>query len=461
MSADASEPDAVAGVAPGAEVQTVLLRTPRDGTPIPITTARQLSAAVEGLANAHGPVAVDAERASGYRYSQRAYLVQLRRAGYGTVLIDPVSLPDLSAIDEALAEAEWILHAANQDLACLSELGMRPRQLFDTELVGRLLGSERVALGTMVEQYLGVHLEKGHSAADWSTRPLPSEWLDYAALDVELLIELRSVLHDELERAGKLAWAAEEFQAILDAPPPPPRSEPWRRISGIHSMRNRRQLAMARSMWDARDRQASERDVAPGRILPDAAIVAAVKASPGSAEELATLPIFNGPRQRRQSGYWFRALDEGRRLEEQALPSLSAAGTDPDAMPAPARWRDRDPAAAVRLAAVKDVVAKAAAKHHVVSQNLLAGEVIRRLAWRGVDPLGEAAVRERLSELGGRRWQIDLLAEPLTVALGEQPPSEVPTSDESPNEQAATEQPTSEQPTSEPPVPNAGKPETS
>ena len=165
-----------------------LLREPADGVPDPLESADELAALIEAMAGAHGPVAVDAERASGYRYSQRAYLVQLRREGAGTALIDPIALPALNGLSNALGDAEWILHAANQDLACLAEVGMHPASLFDTELAGRLLGDERVALGTMVEQHLGVRLEKGHSAADWSTRPLPRDWLVYAALDVELLI---------------------------------------------------------------------------------------------------------------------------------------------------------------------------------------------------------------------------------------------------------------------------------
>src|SRR3954469_9934640 len=300
-----------------------LLRTPRDGTPDPLSTPAELAVAAAGLAAGHGPVAVDAERASGYRYSQRAYLVQLRRAGYGTVLIDPIALPDLSSIDQALADAEWILHAASQDLTCLAEVGMRPRRLFDTELAGRLLGSERVALGTMVEQYLGISLEKGHSAADWSTRPFPGDWLNYAALDVELLIELREVLVRELERTGKLAWAEQEFEAVLNAGPPVPRSDPWRRTSGIHNLRSRRQLAMVRSLWQARDRLAAERDVAPGRTLPDAAILAAVKANPKSQADLGNVTVFSGPRQRRLAGYWFKALAEGREAPEDQLPPLS------------------------------------------------------------------------------------------------------------------------------------------
>jgi ribonuclease D len=397
-----------------------LLRAPREGAPDPLRNEAELLAAAERLAAGTGPVAIDAERASGYRYSQRAYLVQLRREGAGTFLIDPIELPDLGPIDAALADAEWILHAATQDLPCLAELGMTPRRLFDTELVGRLLGSERVALGTMLEQYLGISLEKGHSAADWSTRPLPHDWLVYAALDVELLIELREVLLDELQRTGKLSWAEQECDAILNAPASAPRSDPWRRTSGIHGLRTRRQLALVRSLWQARDRLASERDVAPGRTLPDTAIIAAVKANPAREPDLVALDVFHGPRQRKLGSYWFSALTAARELSEDELPQLSQSSNDPDAMPAQSRWRDKDPAAAVRLAACKDVVTRVADEERVVAQNLLAGEVTRRLAWRSVSPLTEDAVRTRLAELGARRWQIDLLAAELTQALDAQ-----------------------------------------
>ncbi|HEV2886788.1 MAG TPA: ribonuclease D [Jatrophihabitans sp.] len=416
----ASTPELPAMESAGPPVQ--FLRAPREGTPHPLTTAAELAEAAAGLAAGHGPVAIDAERASGYRYSQRAYLVQLRRAGYRTVLIDPIPLPDLSSIDRALADAEWILHAASQDLSCLAELGMRPRRLFDTELAGRLLGSERVALGTMVEQYLGVSLEKGHSAADWSTRPLPADWLNYAALDVELLIELREVLVAELERTGKLAWAEQEFAAVLNAGPSVPRSDPWRRTSGIHNLRSRRQLAMVRSLWQARDRLAAERDIAPGRTLPDAAILAAVKANPKDQADLGKVTIFSGPRQRRLTSYWFKALTEGRDAPDDQLPPLAQLSTDPDAMPSPARWREKDPAAAVRLAACKQVVTEVAAEQRLLSQNLLAGDVLRRLAWRSVTPVTEDGVRARMAELGARPWQIELLAGRLAAALLAPPP---------------------------------------
>ena len=225
---------------------SVPLLEPRDGLPPLIVSPEDLAEATARLRDGTGPVAVDAERASGFRYGHRAFLVQLRRNGAGTVLIDPVPCPDLSELDEALAGTEAVLHAANQDLPCLADLGFRPRQLFDTELAGRLLGYPRVGLGTLVEEVLGLSLEKTHSAADWSTRPLPAEWLKYAALDVEVLVDLRDALAAELAENGKTGWAQQEFAAVLAARPAPPRPDPWRRTSGIHRVRSRRSLAIVR-----------------------------------------------------------------------------------------------------------------------------------------------------------------------------------------------------------------------
>jgi ribonuclease D len=395
-------------------VENPVLREPRDGTPDPVTEPASLAAAALALRGGHGPVAVDAERASGYRYSQRAYLVQLRREGAGTVLVDPIELPDLSPLGTALGDAEWILHAANQDLPCLAEVGLRPPRLFDTELAGRLLGDERVALGTMVEHHLGLRLEKGHSAADWSTRPLPHDWLVYAALDVELLVALRAVLAAELERAGKTEWARQEFEAVRTAPPTPPREDPWRRTSGIHAVRSRRQLAAVRALWYARDDLAAARDIAPGRVLPDHAIIAAVRAEPQRPADLTKLPVFSGPRQRRETARWFGALARARDLPDDQLPPVTG-GLDP--VPPSSRWRDRAPDAADRLARCRQVVAALAEQHVILSQNLLASDVVRRIAWEPPRPSDQAAVGAELGRLGARPWQVELTAAPLAAAL--------------------------------------------
>src|SRR5205085_177345 len=315
------ELDTEATPAPEEEAPTAVpLLAPRDGLPTVIDTSRRLVEYAEALASGTGPVAVDAERASGYRYGQRAYLVQLRRTGAGTGLIDPVPLPDLSVIQEAIADEEWVLHAANQDLPCLADIGLVPKRIFDTELAARLAGLPRVGLGAVVESLLGFSLQKGHSAADWSTRPLPEEWLIYAALDVEVLVDLRDALAALLAEQGKTEWARQEFDAILAAGPPPPKADPWRRTSGVHGLRSRRQLGMLRSLWQARDDMARRRDIAPGRVLPDAAMVSAVQADPKNEGALLELPVFRGRANRKLVGTWFSAIARGRALPESELP---------------------------------------------------------------------------------------------------------------------------------------------
>jgi ribonuclease D len=396
------------------EAEVTPLLEPKDGIPPVVETAEALDRAIEALADGEGPVAVDAERASGYRYGQRAYLVQLRRRGSGTFLIDPVPCADLSALRTALTGTEMVLHAATQDLPCLAELGLVPDVLFDTELAGRLLGYPRVGLGTMVETVLGFTLEKGHSAADWSTRPLPADWLRYAALDVELLVELRDALREELDDSGKLGWAEEEFAAILSAPPKEPRQDPWRRTSGIHRLRTRRGLAVVRELWTARDRIARERDLSPGRVLSDAAIVEAALQLPKTPDDLSALSTFRGRNPRRHAPAWFRAVQRGRTLPDISLPEHSLPGEGP---PPAHRWAERDPAAAERLSAARTVVAALADEHNMPTENLLQPDTVRRLAWTPPDEVTEETVGLALTTLGSRSWQVELAATPLAKAL--------------------------------------------
>ncbi|MQA83609.1 MAG: ribonuclease D [Streptosporangiales bacterium] len=390
------------------------LLEPREGVPPVVETPQAFAEAIRRLAAATGPVAVDAERASGYRYGHRAYLVQLRRRGAGTMIIDPVACPDLSELDDALMDTEAVLHAANQDLPCLAELGFRPRRIFDTELAGRLLGYQRVGLATMVETVLGVRLEKAHSAVDWSRRPLPANWLRYAALDVELLIELRDALEEQLHATGKLAWSHEEFAAIAAAPPSAQRRDPWRRTSGIHRIRSRRALAGVRELWLARDRLARQRDLSPGRVLPDAAIIEAALAMPRSPGDLVRLPGFTGGAARNHVRLWFRALTRASKLPERALPELTLQSEGP---PPANRWGDRDPVAAERLAAARAVVAAIADEHEIPTENLVQPDAIRRLVWSPSSELSSEAVASELRNHGARPWQVRLVAIPLAKAL--------------------------------------------
>lgn len=393
----------------------VPLTEPTDGTPPVIEEPETLRAAADALAAGRGPVAIDTERASGYRYSQRAYLVQLRREGSGTHLVDPIALGgELAPLVSALSGTEWVLHAASQDLPCLAELELHPELLFDTEVAARLAGFDRVSLGALVERTLGYQLEKGHSAADWSRRPFPQDWLVYAALDVELLIELRALLRAELDGQGKLSWAHEEFEAIRTAAPPAPRAEPWRRTSGIHRVRNPRQLAAVRALWQARDALAHERDIAPGRVLPDSSIVQAARSAPQNEAELTALPVFGGKQQRRRSSRWMRALRTATQLPAAELPDPSPPHDGP---PPTNRWADRDPSAAARLAAVRAALTKIAEAHRLPVENLVLPDLVRRLCWNPPEDPDVPAIARSLRAGGAREWQVALTAETISDAL--------------------------------------------
>ncbi|WP_328409752.1 ribonuclease D [Streptomyces violaceus] len=390
------------------------LLEPREGIPPVIADETALTRMIAAFEAGTGPVAVDAERASGYRYGQRAYLVQLRREGAGSALIDPVACPDLSALGEALSGVEWVLHAATQDLPCLREIGMVPTRLFDTELAGRLAGFPRVGLGAMVEGVLGFVLEKGHSAVDWSTRPLPEPWLRYAALDVELLVDLRDALEKELDRQGKLEWARQEFDAIASAPPPEPRKDPWRRTSGMHKVRRRRQLAVVRELWQTRDRIAQRRDVSPGKVLGDTAIVEAALALPANVHALAALNGFGHRTGKRQLEQWQAAVDRAKALTEAQLPQPGQPVAGP---PPPRAWADKDPVAAARLSAARAGVSALAEQINMPQENLITPDTVRRVCWEPPVAVDAESVEAALTGHGARPWQVELVTPVLVEAL--------------------------------------------
>lgn len=370
--------------------------------------------AVESIRAGTGPIAIDAERASGYRYSQRAYLIQIYRRDAGTFLFDPPAIGDFQELNDVISSEEWILHAASQDLTCLREVGLNPSRLFDTELAARLAGMPRVGLATVVEELLGIHLAKEHSAADWSTRPLPQAWLVYAALDVELLVDVREKLAEMLERDGKTEIAAQEFESVLGRDFVVVRAEPWRRLGGLHTVRGQRGLAVARELWHARDDYAREIDIAPGRLVPDSALVAAARAMPESKRDLAAIKEFTGRASRSQIDRWWTAIQSGAATTD--LPALRVAG---DSVPPPRVWADKNPEADRRLKLARAAVTEISTELSIPVENVLTPESLRRVAWTPPAPITVESVREALESLGARPWQLDATVQAITAAFVE------------------------------------------
>ena len=397
-----------------ADVNATPLLLPAGGVPAIIDSENQLQQAIKGLKDLTGPIAVDAERASGYRYSARAYLIQIKR-GKEIFLIDPIPFinsPLIKELNQIIQSDEVILHASTQDLPCLREWGLHPKRLFDTELGARLAGLPRVGLGALVEHFFQLSLAKEHSAVDWSIRPLNSEWINYAALDVELLIELRNEISNLLQAAGKLAWAESEFQSILAAAPTPPREDPWRRTSGMHKVRKREQLAVVRELWLARDKIAANLDIAPGRLLSDNAITELAVAAPTTVKgfQKTLKPIGLRPRWMEHVNIWVDAIV---RAPDTELPQMRLNG---DGMPPVKQWRDKFPERYAPLTHARDAVTKRALELNLPSENLITPEFVRRVCWDQTRA-DLKTVSEKLANLGARTWQIDEVAPLLTLAL--------------------------------------------
>ena len=411
------------------EIVAVPLLQPSAGTPEIIDTEKAFREAIDQLAKGSGPFAVDAERASGFRYSARAYLIQIKRIDGGLHLIDPIPFGPghqlFSELDDLLNTDEVILHASTQDLPCLRELGINPAKLFDTELAGRIAGLPRVGLGPLLESIMGVLLAKEHSAADWSARPLPKEWLTYAALDVELLVELRNHMYKLLEDAKKLPWAVEEFASILNAPPAPPRVDPWRRTSGMHKIKRRDQLAVIKSLWIARDAVAAKNDIAAGKLLNDSAIVELAIAVPTNKKEFEKClrPLGLRARWLENLQLWLDSIAAAVALPEDQWPAMR---TNADTLPPIKLWRDKFPEKFAPLSHARAAIELIAQENQIPVENLVTPEHIRRVCWKppigATTTLSVSEVEKALTELGARQWQIDLVAPALAAALLEREP---------------------------------------
>lgn len=398
------------------EPQLIPLLAPRVADVRLVESSAQLRSGIQDLHAGSGALAVDAERASGFKYSQRAYLIQLHRQGGPILLIDPISVlaDDPSAFDQAqaeLAQFVWIIHAATQDIPCLAELGLRPMRLFDTELAGRLAGFERVGLGAMVARTLGFQLAKEHSAVDWSTRPLQASWLNYAALDVDVLPELMDALVTELENQGKLNWAEEEFANLTGFTPKPSKEERWRGISGLHTFKQTRDLAVARELWTARETLAQKLDVSPGRLIPDSSIVELVQSKPRSKAELSANKKFAGRASRSYLDLWWDAYSRGSSTNDLPLAKTPSTG-----IPNHRVWANKFPEADARLVAAKQAIAELVQTHAIPAENLLAPDFLRQLCW-SVEDKNSDEVAQFLLALGARAWQTSLVSRVLAEVL--------------------------------------------
>ena len=406
------------------------LLVPRNGLPKLIEDEASFAQAISNLAAGSGPLAIDAERASGYRYSQRAYLIQIFRDGGGLHLIDPIPLKNSKLWDtfnENFSSQEWVIHASTQDLPCLIGVGLKPKKLFDTELGARIAGCERVGLGPLAESLLQLQLAKEHSAVDWSIRPLKSEWLNYAALDVDILLEIRDAIEGMLIEQNKFDWAKQDFAAILknyenyvfsDAP----KADRWRRTSGMHKVRDRLTLTIVRDLWISRNELASELDIAPGRVLADEAIITLAITCPKDLETVAKTIGWRTKLEAPPFNRWLKTINLALATPLDDQPEYKVAS---QSLPPIRVWKEKNPIGYARLTHARALLLEISNELKIPQENLVTPELVRKLCWQD-PPINTEQhleyVEKSLAQMGARSWQIEQIKNKLAFALGQKEP---------------------------------------
>ena len=425
------------------------LSSPRGGVPALSDTTASVQAVTESLAGGRGPVAVDTERASGFRFNDRAFLVQLRRDGSGTHLVDPAAVPQAGRIlAPVMDRTPWILHAAHSDLPALTSLGWTAPELHDTQIAGRLLGYGQIGLAGMLEEFLGVTVAKDKGREDWSARPIPDAMLSYAALDVELLIELLDVTLARLTDLGRGDWYRQECEHVRTAWSFPVPEPDWRRLRGIGHVRDPRGLEIVRRLVATRTSVARDKDVPPEHVLRSSSILDLAQ-EPGHADRRLRHEVAGASRLARSS--------KGKTVARELTSALSAAlreafSTERSDLPEPSRtsggrpdhrtW-ERDYPVAHRLSeGFRDAVAEMSARTGIRPEDLITVRVLRAVAWdvscaldgggSSALSLPDAAADDPVSVLedllgtvletgGSRRWQRDLLIDAFLPVVATEP----------------------------------------
>jgi ribonuclease D len=342
-------------------------------------------------------LAVDTEGASFHRFVDRIYLIQVSTRER-TAIIDPLAVTRLEELGAMLADPaiEVVFHDADYDLRLLrQDYGWQVQRLFDTRVAAQLLGIRAFGLGALLERYFGVKLEKKFQRADWSLRPLTAGMLDYAAQDTMHLLELRDLMAADLDRAGRMAWAQEEFTVVQEvrwAAEDP--ASAFLRMKGARDL-SRRELAVLGALSAWREGVAREQDRALFRVVGNEQLLELAHNQPDSREGLSAVKGMPRGMIDTRGGEVLEAIARGRAVPEDELPRF----------PKSARWK-HDPDSDLRASALKTARDAVAERLDLDPGVLCAKDRLEAVARRNPGTPEELA---EVTEL--RRWQREVLGE--------------------------------------------------
>ncbi|MCC6802236.1 MAG: HRDC domain-containing protein [Anaerolineae bacterium] len=345
--------------------------------PTYIDSNEALDALIESL-RGETLLAVDTESNSLYAYRERVCLIQLstRTADY---LIDPLSIDTLEPLEPLFADAsvEKVFHAAEYDLMCMKrDFGFSFENLFDTMIAARVCGRKLIGLGSLLDEVVGVAVDKSHQRDDWGMRPLPPDSLTYAQIDTHYLPLLHDHFVQELVELERLEEAREAFRDVCRVPAA--RREPfdatgfWR--MSLPNNLTRREAAILREVYALRERIAQERDVPPFKIFPDRTLVAVAQRAPTRLNDLRAIEGMS-PGQIRRYG--------------QTLIDAVVVGQHADLPTPPTPEPPSDPVVVERYSALREWRKTRAQERGVESDVIISKDALWTLAVRAPSSLDE------------------------------------------------------------------------
>jgi ribonuclease D len=371
-------------------------------TPVYLDTTSTVDTFLGSIANAR-TLALDTEGASFHRFVDRIYLLQLSTREQ-TAILDPIPIGSPPMLGRLLEDpnVEIVFHDADYDLRLLrQDYGWLVRNIFDTRVAAQLLGIKSFGLAALLERYFGVKLDKKFQRADWSMRPLSQGMLDYAAQDTIHLLELRDRLQHDLDRAGRLDWAREEFALLegtrwADEDP----AAGFLRIKGARDL-TRRELAILRELVPWRDEIARALDRATFRVIGNEQLLEIAKRHPSSRDELAAIKGMPRGLLDTRGGEVLDAVQRG----------LAVADADLPRFPKAPRW-ERDADFDARVSALKSVRDEAAARLDLDPGVLCSRDRLEAVARKRPKSREEL---DSVTEL--RNWQRQVLGESFLSVL--------------------------------------------
>lgn len=346
-------------------------------------------------------LAIDTEANSLFAYQEQVCLIQISTKG-ADYIIDALALKDFSSLGEIFQDPtiEKIFHASEYDILIMhNDFGFEFRNLFDTMLAAQILGKKRLGLDALLEEFVGISVNKKYQRANWGKRPLQDDMLKYAQVDTHYLFQIRDMLWEELKTRGLDPMAKEDFKraCLVHRHGRKEKLATFWRIRGAKKL-SPQKAAILLKLCNYRDETARKINQPVFKVLGAQSLLRLAELSPTSVSQLLTLDLADKKSLQRHARGLVQAIRDGLKAPPEYPPQ-----------------RERiDDSYLAREKALRDWRKQTAQKMDVNSAVVLPREVLYNLV--STNPKTTSDLAEVLTDLP---WRLERFGEEILSILKE------------------------------------------